>query len=85
MYDAIFDPFFDLYMPNSIRHLNMNGKYITCGYKNQHQSFREDTDIVDGILNNTILTAMINNITIIGNCIGLTSDLSEAINSFESL
>ncbi|MFC3931359.1 alcohol dehydrogenase catalytic domain-containing protein [Streptococcus dentapri] len=82
-YDAIFDPFFDLHILSAIKHLNMGGKYITCGYKNQHQSFQEETDKKDNDLNNIMLTAMINNTTIIGNCIGLTGDLSDAVIDYD--
>ncbi|WP_416468628.1 alcohol dehydrogenase catalytic domain-containing protein [Streptococcus thermophilus] len=82
-FDVIFDPFYDLNLLNCIPYLNFNGRYITCGFKNQHSSFEEKTDDVrSNKFNLLMLQAMINNLYIIGNCIGTTEDLRLAISKY---
>ncbi|HEM3618883.1 TPA: zinc-binding alcohol dehydrogenase family protein [Streptococcus suis] len=84
-FDVIFDPFYDLNLLNCIPNLNFNGRYITCGFKNQHSTFEEKTD--DARLdkfNLLMIQAMINNLYIIGNCIGTTEDLRLAISNYDS-
>ncbi|MGT2947738.1 alcohol dehydrogenase catalytic domain-containing protein [Streptococcus devriesei] len=82
-FDLVFDPFYDLNLLNSLTKLNFDGRYITCGFKNQHETFKESTDNLDSDrFNQLMLTVMIFNLHIIGNCIGTTEDLQGAINSF---
>lgn len=84
-FDVIFDPFYDLNLLNCISYLNFNGRYITCGFKNQHSSFEEETDDTrSDKFSSLMLQAMINNLYIIGNCIGTTEDLREAIRNYDS-
>lgn len=79
-YDVIFDPFYDLHIYNAVRLLKFYGRYITCGFKNQHDYFREKTDKNYSLdLHNILLKTMINNISLIGNCIGTTEDLRRAV------
>ncbi|MBF7126212.1 zinc-binding alcohol dehydrogenase family protein [Pediococcus pentosaceus] len=82
-FDVIFDPFFDIHLEEAIKHLNIGGRYITCGYKNQHESFEITNDIANQQnLQSIMLTAMVNNISIIGNCIGETFDLENSLKNF---
>ncbi len=82
-FDLVFDPFYDLNLLNSLTKLNFDGRYITCGFKNQHETFKESTDNLDNDrFHQLMLTVMIFNLHIIGNCIGTTEDLQGAINSF---
>lgn len=84
-FDVIYDPFFDLHLSDAIHHLNVNGRYITCGYKNQHKNFKEDTDYLhENDISKIMIEAMINNISIMGNCIGTTDDLKNAIINYSS-
>ncbi|UQS84126.1 MDR/zinc-dependent alcohol dehydrogenase-like family protein [Bombilactobacillus thymidiniphilus] len=83
-FDVIFDPFFDLHIGTAVNHLNVGGRYITCGYKNQHKTFYEPTDyVIENKLQDIMLQVMINNISIIGNCIGTTEDLVQAIRRYD--
>lgn len=83
-YDVVFDPFFDLHLLTGIKLLKINGRYITCGFKNQHKDFREDKDDVNEMNTMDImLTAMINNLSIIGNCIGTSHDLYEQVQNYD--
>ncbi|MBA8762306.1 quinone oxidoreductase family protein [Staphylococcus coagulans] len=82
-FDVVFDPFFDLHLEKAINQLNTRGRYITCGYKNQHPNFFEDIDKdTPNHLKNIMLKVMINNISIIGNCIGTWEDLEAAIENY---
>lgn len=80
-FDTIIDPFFDVYLPKVINLLKMDGKYVTCGLHNQFSDFGDDKHVYKGIeFNKLMIRAMINNITIVGNCIGLLDDGNRALN-----
>lgn len=82
-FDVVFDPFFDLHLEKAIKQLNTGGRYITCGYKNQHQDFRDEFDIFNkNDLHSIMLKVMINNMSIIGNCIGTWDDLKNSLDTF---
>ena len=82
-FDELFDPYYDLHLPFVLKYLKPDGRYITCGFKNQHDSFVEDADISGSDrFDNLLLSAMINNISIIGNCIGTHEDIVESIKRF---
>lgn len=84
-FDVVIDPFYDLNLLNSIPLLNYNGRYITCGFKNQHNSFKEDIDDNrKNKFNQLLIQIMINNLYIIGNCIGTTEHLKQAIDNFDN-
>lgn len=80
-FDVVIDPFYDLYLNGIINHINFNGRYIYCGLYEQYQSldtssfFKED-------YKNIFRLCIIRNISIIGNCIGIHSDLEKAINDY---
>lgn len=79
-YDVVFDPFFDLHLLTGVKLLNTNGRYITCGFKNQHQEFKDvEDDSSETNTMNIMLTTMINNLSIIGNCIGTSQDLYDQL------
>ncbi|EJC3746368.1 zinc-binding alcohol dehydrogenase family protein [Enterococcus faecium] len=84
-YDVVFDPFFDLHLLTSVNLLNLNGRYITCGFKNQHNDFKEAQDDLNEMNTmNVMLTTMINNLSIIGNCIGTIQDLYDQIQTYNA-
>jgi NADPH:quinone reductase-like Zn-dependent oxidoreductase len=79
-FDAVIDPFFDIYLPRIIDYLNMDAKYITCGLYNQYPDFDDGRYEYRGRPFSNILTqALIRNISIIGNCIGLKEDGLKAL------
>lgn len=50
------------------------------GLKNQHNDFKEtQDDLHETNTMNIMLTTMINNLSIIGNCIGTTQDLYDQV------
>ncbi|MDI9232125.1 zinc-binding alcohol dehydrogenase family protein [Staphylococcus caprae] len=82
-FDVVFDPFFDLHLEKAVKQLNTGGRYITCGYKNQHQDFKDEFDkFNNNNLQTIMLKVMINNMSIIGNCIGTWDDLKNSLNTF---
>lgn len=84
-FDVIFDPYFDLHLINAIDLLEQGGRYITCGYKNQHPHFVEASDRKTDSerIHKSMLTLTINNLSIIGNCIGTSDDLNKSIEKFD--
>ena len=84
-FNVIFDPFYDLHVFNAVHLLEFYGRYITCGFKNQHDYFREKTDKNHSQdLHSILLKTMINNISLIGNCIGTTEDLKRAVTNYRN-
>lgn len=81
-FDAVIDPFLDIYFCDVIKRLNIGGRYITCGNYNQN-SFFEKSNIVNQDVNSILNYCIINNISIIGNCLGTREDLENAIISYQ--
>ncbi|WP_282081139.1 quinone oxidoreductase family protein [Aquimarina algiphila] len=81
-FDVVFDPFFDTHLPRVIDLINMDGKYITCGLANQLR--QPDYEIKGLSFSDVIIKAMINNISIIGNCIGVEEDGLKALEDYQN-
>jgi NADPH:quinone reductase-like Zn-dependent oxidoreductase len=61
------------------------GRYITCGFYDQYLQMLGRSFEYTGLSCREIMTlAMLNNLSIIGNCIGLIEDLEKAIQDYES-
>lgn len=84
-FDCVFDPFFDLYLEQAVELMNFEAKYITCGLYDQYfdligqnfTSFSLNTGQIMGL-------ATIKNLQIIGNCLGTTDDLKNAVQDYTS-
>ena len=76
---AVFDPFFDLHLGVAIGLLRSFGKYITCGFagQNPHLAAESGPLAIDPIA--VLGSAMLKNLSIIGNCLGLREDLEQAV------
>ncbi len=82
-FHGIIDPFFDLHIAKMLPVMRPEAKYITCGMYDQFSDLTEIQSPNIGISPQHLLcTAMINNLSIIGNCIGLTSDLTQAVEDY---
>ncbi|MBC3049052.1 NADPH:quinone reductase-like Zn-dependent oxidoreductase [Staphylococcus capitis] len=82
-FDVIFDPYFDLHLEKAVNQMKVGGRYITCGYKNQHTDFSENEDEkTPNHLKNIMLKVMLNNLSLIGNCIGTWEDLEKGISDY---
>lgn len=84
-FDCIIDPFFDLHIVKLIPSLASGGRYITCGLHDQYSSLIGKEFQYQGLATSEIfVTMMSNNIQIIGNCLGKTEDLQNAIQDYAS-
>ena len=83
-FDVVFDPYFDLHLEKAVNQMETGGRYITCGYKNQHPDFSEyEDENTPNHLKNIMLKVMLNNLSLIGNCIGTWEDLENAISDYD--
>ena len=81
-FNYIIDPFFDLHIGNVISLFvpRFGGKYITCGLYEQYSQLTGNEFQYHGLQFSQILATMVvNNIYLIGNCLGTTKDLQQAI------
>lgn len=84
-FDCVFDPFFDIYLSQSIDLLGFNGKYITCGLYDQYFNIiGQELISTDSNINKIMSSIIIKNIQIIGNCLGTTEDMNHALEDYIS-
>jgi NADPH:quinone reductase-like Zn-dependent oxidoreductase len=81
-FDAVIDPFFDIYFSSIYNLIKNGGKYITCGLYKQHTSITMEDKRTNISLHDAMLHCIQNNISIIGNCLGNKQDLIEAVRDF---
>jgi NADPH:quinone reductase-like Zn-dependent oxidoreductase len=79
-FDCIIDPFFDLHIGRLMNTLVNSGRYITCGLYDQ--SAYSNFEYRGSTITEIMTIAMLNNIQIIGNCLGQTDDLANAIQDY---
>lgn len=81
-FDAIIDPFVDVHFKQLIGLLDFNGRYITCGMLNMaslpHNAWAEEA------WHQALSTLIIKNISLIGNCLGTTADIKNAIQDYQA-
>ncbi|HEY8956160.1 zinc-binding alcohol dehydrogenase family protein [Chitinophaga sp.] len=82
-FDVIFDPFFDVYFPRIAIYLLPYGRYLTCGLRNQHPGVATEGE---GMIDASSLATLIirNNLSVIGNCLGDTGNIRQALNDYEN-
>jgi NADPH:quinone reductase-like Zn-dependent oxidoreductase len=79
-FDAVVDPFFDISLMNVLPFMNHHSRYITCGVYYQHPLFDKINSEIN--FNQIMNICLINNITLIGNCVGSKDDLEKALADF---
>lgn len=79
-FDAVVDPFSDIYMPGLFAIMGFGSRYTTCGVADQHTHLvgKEPIGNVMPVGDFTSRMLMFN-ITLIGNCLGSTADLQAAV------
>ncbi|WP_457654556.1 alcohol dehydrogenase catalytic domain-containing protein [Rhodocaloribacter sp.] len=87
-FDYVIDPFFDLHIEKAVDVLRPFGGYYTCGFtgKNNDEGINnKNVTSKNEIspLKRVMLTAIIKNLSINGNCLGRTSDLQQAIQDYK--
>jgi NADPH:quinone reductase-like Zn-dependent oxidoreductase len=80
----VIDPYFDLHLSRVLDAMAIGGKYVTCGLYDQYLTLIQQPAPPTYGTGRELLTAMLKNLQITGNCIGLTSDLQKAIEDFET-
>lgn len=81
-FDCIIDPYWDLYFAKLVNYMAIGARYTTCGLQDQYSAITgQETDYkTQGmLLSHALSSAMLKNIRFIGNCLGLDSDLQQAI------
>jgi NADPH:quinone reductase-like Zn-dependent oxidoreductase len=78
-FDCAVDPFFDLHLRRVLPVLRFGGRYVTCGFFDQFEGrvagpAQAGADCLAGLQ-----IAMLKNVHVIGNCLGLASDLEAAL------
>jgi NADPH:quinone reductase-like Zn-dependent oxidoreductase len=80
---GVIDPYCDLYLAHMPAVMAVGGRYTSCGYYDQYLGLigreRPPLRVPLGQLPGLVL---IKNLSIIGNCIGLTADLDQALRDF---
>lgn len=84
-FDCIIDPFFDLHSGKLIDLMNYGAKYITCGLYDQHTFLTgKDFHYKGKELKDIMVDTFVKSIQIIGNCLGQTEDLLNAVKDYTS-
>ncbi len=82
LFDRVFDPFFDLHLEKAVEVLAPFGMYITCGLARQNEGSAPNLPDVPFNGARIMCTALARNLSILGNCIGLRSDLEQALKDY---
>lgn len=83
LFNVVIDPFFDLYFSHVIEQITPGGRYVTCGMYMQSHLFKKGNFTPPKHMFQILQHCMINNISIIGNCLGTRADLENAIESYQ--
>lgn len=84
-FDCVFDPFFDLHLGQVVNLMAAGGRYITCGLYDQYfDLIGQQISPLHLDSSHIMASVMLKNLQIIGNCIGQTEDLKNAIQDYAS-
>jgi NADPH:quinone reductase-like Zn-dependent oxidoreductase len=70
-WSAVFDPFSDVYLPRVVPFLALDGRYVTCGVSGAVATVAPASNL-------WLADVIVKRLTIMGNCLGETADLSAA-------
>ncbi|VEF05465.1 quinone oxidoreductase family protein [Streptococcus equi] len=82
----VFDPYFDLNFSRAVSFLNNGGKYVFCGFLNQHPVLSKENDktLNTEEIFNSLKLVIVKNLSLIGNCLGSQEDLNKVIEIYGS-
>jgi NADPH:quinone reductase-like Zn-dependent oxidoreductase len=84
-FDHVFDPFFDLHLARAVELLEPFGSYVTCGCAGQTAHAASVSGVDAPLPMQDVMTrAIVKNLTLVGNCIGLRGDLEAAVRDYEA-
>jgi NADPH:quinone reductase-like Zn-dependent oxidoreductase len=81
-FEYVIDPFFDLHFGRVLDLMAIAGKYITCGIYDQYLEIIGKDGLAGGIDKTAALMLIVKNLEILGNCIGTTADLQNALRDY---
>jgi NADPH:quinone reductase-like Zn-dependent oxidoreductase len=85
-FNCVIDPFADLYSGPALDVLSFGGKYITCGFMDQYTDLTgaETSRPAACFEKERWSQIILRNLQIVGNCLGSSADLSDAIERYQS-
>lgn len=82
-FDAVIDPFYDIHLAPAVPVLKQGGRYTTCGRYNQTGHLAPlGREVGIPSTSGLVQRILLFNLQIIGNCLGLTSDLQAALAAY---
>jgi NADPH:quinone reductase-like Zn-dependent oxidoreductase len=82
-FDGIIDPFFDLHLGKALTIMGSGARYVTCGRHDQYSRFiGKDFGHPQWSMGDILTVLMLGNMQLIGNCIGQTEDLRQAVEDY---
>ena len=81
---AVCDPFFDLYLRQSLPLVAPGGRYITCGLERQGPNADGEGGSDPGEVAIAMQITLFRNLQLIGNCLGMSDDLALALRDYEA-
>lgn len=78
-FHCIFDPFFDLHLGKVLDVMAVNGRYITCGFGDQYHDWTNPRGQRQLNQHDIMKVVFLKNLHIMGNCLGSTDDLENAL------
>jgi NADPH:quinone reductase-like Zn-dependent oxidoreductase len=83
-FDAVIDPFFDIHLAAAAAVLKQDGRYVTCGLYDQTGHLVPHRSPAPPPASGVMSLVMLNNLQIIGNCLGSTADLERALTAYSA-
>jgi len=79
----VIDPFYNVYLPKAVYVMAPGGKYISCGYWGSYYDLTgEKASHPNSGLHKALVHSIFNNLQLLFNCLGLRSDLQNAIDDY---
>jgi NADPH:quinone reductase-like Zn-dependent oxidoreductase len=83
--DAVIDPYGDVYLGAIVGLMKQGARYVTCGLRDPYAAAAAKEEGRHGLsLGDVLAHAVVRNLTLMGNCLGQTKDLVEAIDDYRS-
>ena len=81
-FHRVIDPYWDLHLSPALEVMAMGGRYITCGLYDQYLDLIGKDTPGAGKTGSELPLMMLRNLQLMGNCIGLSSDLEAAARDY---
>lgn len=80
----VIDPYWDLHFSRAVEVMAIGGKYISCGVYDQYLAVIGKPPPQVYRTGREFISMMLKNLHVLGNCIGLCSDLAQAIDDYHA-